>query len=80
MIGHKTMRESPRPNNRMEPSGPNRYLSSDSDIRKHMQLDRKIVSSMIVDSVLSVLRNDYQFNDEAIDLFHAKLKKEIESR
>lgn len=80
MIGQKTIRESPRPNNRMEPTGPDRYLGADLDIRKQIQLDRKIVSSMIIDSVLSVLRNEYGFDEKEIDGFHAKLQKEIESK
>lgn len=74
MIGQGTTRESQSPGNRMEPSGPNRYLITD------LQMDRKIVSSLIVDSVLSVLRSEYDFDEKEIDHFHSKLQKEIGSK
>lgn len=79
MTGQKTIRESARADNRMEPMGPNRYLGADLDIRKQIQLDRRIVSSMLIDSVLSVLRSEFDFDDEEIDSFRANLQKEIES-
>lgn len=74
------IRQTPRPNNRMEPDGPVRYLKSESQIRQYLQEHSKIVSSILVDSVLTVLKNKYDFSNEKLEAFHADLKKEIDER
>lgn len=80
LVGIRPSREAPVPFNRMEPNGPNRYLKTDHDIREYLKKDRKIVSTLIVDCALSVLKRDFAFSDEELNTFHAGLQEEILAR
>lgn len=63
--------------NRIEPEGPNRYLKTDADIRSYLKKDRKIVSTIIVAAALKVLKNQFDFSSEDLELFHKEVQKEI---
>lgn len=77
MLDQRSTRQAPVPHNRMEPEGPTRYLKTDKDIRQYLQQDRKIVSCILVDSAITVLKRDFDFTTEQSLAFHAELQKEI---
>lgn len=60
---------------RMMQNGPNRKKNI---ISKHLQQDRKIISSLLLQSVITVLKRDNKFTDEQIQTFHSNLQKEID--
>ena len=77
MISQELGRQYRKPMNRMEPDGPSRYLSTDTEIRKHLQKDRQIVAALIVESAMRILKTKYEFSNEELEVFHSDLEKEI---
>jgi hypothetical protein len=64
---------------RMEPNGPNRF-QKDVDFTNAVRKESKEVAEIYTSCTLSVLRGSFNFTEDDLKYFKAKLKQTLQAR